>query len=121
MGAPAQLEPDQIARKVESARRLLLNFAVVLIGILMLLLGGILTLFALPASMEWSALGGPLKFIVLSWLVAGPVVLGCGVWLIVSLGRYTPPLWVGSAGMFAPGILMVAGVLSHVVPCAGPT
>lgn len=117
----AQLDPTQTARKLELARNLLLNFAAVLVAVLMLLLGGVLTLFAASAVPEWTALTGALKSIVAIWLVAGPVMLGCGLWLLISLGRHDLPLFIGGGAAFASGALMVAGVLTHVIPCAGPT
>lgn len=121
MQPSTQIEAIEIARRLESARNVLLNIAAMLVGILMLLLGAVLTRFAMPAVLEWTALGGALKLILVIWLIAGPVALASGVWLLVSLGRRAWPIWIGSAALLASGALMLAGVLTHVIPCAGPT
>lgn len=117
----AQIDAAQTARRLESARNILLNVASVLVGVLMLLLGALLTQVALPAMLEWDALSGALKSIIAIWIVAGPVALACGLWLLVSLGRRNPPLWTGACALSTSGALMVVGVLTHVIPCAGPT
>ena len=87
----------------------------------MILLGAVLTLFALPALVEWEALQASLKLTLVVWTISGPLILASGLWLLVSLGRSGLPVWIGSAALLPSGALMVIGVLTHFIPCAGPT
>jgi hypothetical protein len=119
--ARAQRDVERVSQRIEAARRVLLRLAAVLVGFLGILLGGMLTLFAAPAFFEWPALTVALRATVLLWLITGPMVLVCGVWSLVSLGRHRMPQWIGAAAIIPAGAVMIVGVLTHFIPCAGPT
>ena len=59
--------------------------------------------------------------IAILWLVAGPAMLGGGMWLAASLGRSRAPLWIGGVAAVLSGGSLIAGVLTYVIPCSGPS
>lgn len=54
------------------------------------------------------------------WLLAAPILAVCGLWNLVALGRNRIPLRLGGGAAVAAGFVLVAGVLTYVIPCAGP-
>src|SRR5512133_724116 len=121
METPAQVEAEQLSRRIQTARNTILRFAVMLTGLLEILLGGVLILFTLPAFREWSALTLSFRATILLWIIAAPVTLICGVWSLVGLGRHRLPQWIGGSAAISAGAVLIVGVLTHFIPCAGPT
>jgi hypothetical protein len=70
---------------------------------------------------SWSTISAGFAAIALVWLLAGPTMFGGGLWLLASQGRSRPPLWVGGIAALLAGTSLVAGVLTYVVPCSGPS
>jgi len=69
----------------------------------------------------WSSIGPAYAGIGVLWLLAGPAMFGAGLWLLASLGRHRLPLWIGGTAAVLAGVVLIAGVLSYVVPCSGPS
>jgi hypothetical protein len=69
---------------------------------------------------KWSSIGGLYAVCGLLWLAAGPTMLVSGLWVLASLGRNRIPLWIGGTAAVLSGGLLIAGVLTYVVPCSGP-
>jgi hypothetical protein len=121
MATPAPSDAARIAAQVEVVRNLLLRLCAVLTGLLQAFFGMILLVLGLQTLRQWDGLSTSLAVITVLWLIAAPVVLVSGVWSLVSLGRYRLPLWTGGSALLAAGGALVAGVLTHFIPCAGPT
>jgi len=93
-----------------------------LIGTAFLILGFATTSAGLLVLREWSAVGLALATLGLLWTVSGFAMVVSAVWLIlpVPLGRQRFPLSVGGGGSILSGVLIMAGFLTHVIPCSWP-
>lgn len=69
---------------------------------------------------EWSSIGAGYAACAISWAVAGPIMFGCGVWLLGSLGRNSFSLRVAGSFTAFAGAVMFAGALTEAIPCSGP-
>ncbi len=90
-------------------------------AIALILIGSVLVLLGVTYVLEWSALSAGLAACGVVWIVAGPAAVICGLWIIFSVGRHRLPLLIGGGGVFASGIVLVLGVMTKVIPCAGPS
>ncbi len=70
---------------------------------------------------EWHSISSAFAAYAVTWLLAGVVMFATGLWVVGSRGRRRFPLWLGGTAAFIAGASLVAGVLSHVVPCSGPS
>jgi hypothetical protein len=70
---------------------------------------------------QWSSIGVAYALCGLIWTLAGPAMMAAGVWVLGSLGRHRLPLWIGGAAAVLSGAVLVTGVLTHVIPCSGPS
>ena len=86
----------------------------------MLFLGLLVSAMGYQTLREWSFISPAYASCGLLWVVAGPVMLVAGLWLLGSLGRNRIPLLVGGAATALAGVVLVVGVLTYVIPCAGP-
>jgi hypothetical protein len=93
-----------------------------LIGTAFLVLGFATTSAGLLVLGEWSAVGSALATLGLLWTVSGFAMVVSAVWLILPLPlrRQRFPLSVGGGGSILSGVLIMAGFLTHVIPCSGP-
>jgi hypothetical protein len=93
-----------------------------LIGTAFLVLGFATTSAGLLVLREWSAVGSALATLGLLWTVSGFAMVVSAVWLILllPLARKRLPLSLGGSGSILSGVLIMAGFLTHVIPCTGP-
>ena len=70
---------------------------------------------------EWSAISRALAACAVLLVVCSAVMVASGIWLLVNKGSSARPLWIGGAATTLCGIVILAGVLSNVIPCAGPS
>jgi len=70
---------------------------------------------------EWSSIGAGYSTFAVLWALAGPIMLAAGCWVLLTLGRRSTPLWLAGAASILAGGALVVGVLTHVVPCSGPS
>jgi hypothetical protein len=70
---------------------------------------------------EWSSIGAGYSACGVPWALAGPTMFVAGCWVLLTLGRRATPLWLAGAGSIVAGGAVVVGVLTHVVPCSGPS
>lgn len=70
---------------------------------------------------EWRAIGAAYAACGVLWILSGPTMFVGGSWVLASLGRRQTPLWMAGAGSVLAGAVLVVGVLTHVVPCSGPS
>ena len=70
---------------------------------------------------EWSSIGAGYSTFGVLWALAGPIMFVAGCWVLGSWGRREIPLWLGGAAAIIAGTVLVAGVLTHVIPCSGPS
>lgn len=91
-----------------------------LLAAALLLLGCVTTGAGLLVLREWSAIGTTLAIFGLLWTFSGVAMVVSAVWLILLLGRQRLPLAIGGGGGILSGVLVLAGFLTHVVPCTGP-
>jgi hypothetical protein len=92
-----------------------------LIGTAFLVFGFATTSAGVLVLREWSAVGSALATLGLLWTLSGFAMVVSAVWLILlPLGRQRLPLFVGGGGSILSGVLIMAGFLTHVIPCTGP-
>jgi hypothetical protein len=102
---------------IQKARRLAVA-SIVAAG--MLFFGGVVSRIGYHILREWSSIGPAYAACGVLWVLAGPVMLVAGLWVLGSLGRHRIPLLVGGAATVLAGLVLVVGVLTYVIPCAGP-
>jgi len=102
---------------IQKARRIAVA---IVAAAVMLFLGLLVSAMGYQTLREWSFISPAYASCGLLWVVAGPVMLVAGLWLLGSLGRNRIPLLVGGAATALAGVVLVVGVLTYVVPCAGP-
>ena len=88
---------------------------------LMLLFGAIYGRTGYALIGEWSAISGALAACAVLFVICGAVMVASGLWLLVKKSGSARPLWIGGAATALCGIVILAGVLSNVIPCAGPS
>lgn len=93
----------------------------VIAGVVLLLLGYVTTVAGLRVLREWSAVSSALAVLGLLWTFTGIAMFASAIWLILPFGRQRLPLVVGGGGGLLSGAILIVGVLTHVVPCSGPT
>ncbi len=71
--------------------------------------------------LEWHSIGTAFAACAVTWLLAGIIMVGAGLWVLGSIGRHRFPLGLGGTAAFLGGASLVAGVLTRVVPCSGPS
>jgi len=70
---------------------------------------------------EWRSIGAGLLTCGALWLLAGPIMFVAGWWVLVTFGGRATPLWLAGEASVVAGGALVVGVLTHVVPCSGPS
>ena len=70
---------------------------------------------------EWRSIGAGLSTCGELWALAGPTMFVAGWWVLLTFGRRPTPLWLAGAASSVAGGALVVGVLTHVVPCSGPS
>jgi len=91
------------------------------VAIIAIFFGFLISKLGYSTLREWSAIGAGYSFCGMLWALAGPVMFVAGCWVLLTLGRRSMPLWLAGAGSIVAGGTLVVGVLSHVVPCSGPS
>lgn len=92
-----------------------------LLGTAFLVLGFATTSAGVLVLREWSAVSSALATLGLLWTLSGFAMVVSAVLLILrSAGRQGLPLSVGGGGSILSGVLIMAGFLTHVIPCTGP-
>jgi hypothetical protein len=69
---------------------------------------------------EWRSIGAGYAACGALWALAGPAMFVAGLWVLLSFGRRPTPLWLAGAASIVAGGALLAGMLTHVVPCSGP-
>lgn len=54
-------------------------------------------------------------------LLAGPIMLLTGLWIVGSLGTARIPLRAGGVASLVVGAALIVGVVAYVIPCTGPS
>ncbi len=88
---------------------------------LMLLFGAIYGRSGYALIGEWAAISPALAACAVLFVICGAVMVACGLWLLMKKSGSARPLWIGGAATALCGIVILAGVLSNVIPCAGPS
>jgi hypothetical protein len=91
------------------------------LAMLMLLFGAIYGRSGYALLGEWSAISRALAACAVLLVVCSAVMVACGILLLVKKSSSAQPLWIGGAATTLCGIVILAGVLSNVIPCAGPS
>jgi hypothetical protein len=102
---------------IQKARRLAVT---IIAAAAMLFLGLLVSAMGYQTVRGWSFISSAYASCGLLWVVAGPVMLVAGLWLLGSLGRNRIPLLVGGAATALAGVVLVVGLLTYVIPCARP-
>lgn len=103
---------------IQKARR---AAVAIIVAAAMLIFGLLVSATGYQAVREWSYTSSAYASCALLWVVAGPVMLVAGLWLLGSLGRNRIPLLVGGAATALAGMVLVVGALTYVIPCSGPS
>jgi len=90
------------------------------LALLMLLFGAMYARTGYSMLGEWAAISRALALCAVLFVTCGAVMAGCGVWLLVRTEN-ARPLWIGGTATALCGFVILAGVLSNVIPCAGPS
>jgi len=91
------------------------------LAVFMLLFGYLIAAAGYRCLRKWPSISAAFAACGVLWVVAGPAMLAGGLWVLGTLGRNPIPLWIsGVAAVFSGGSL-IAGVLTDVVPCSGPS
>lgn len=93
-----------------------------LTGTAFLVLGFATTSAGVLVLREWSAVGSALATLGLVWTLSGFAMVVSAVWLFLLQPHEQNqlPLSVGGVGSILSGALIMAGFLTHVIPCTGP-
>ncbi len=102
-------------------RKLLLRIAGLLCAVLMLLFGFLITRGGYNVISRWREIGAAYAAIAVLWAIAGPVMVAAAVGILASSGKHRLPLWAGGAAAVFSGASLIAGVLTYVIPCSGPS
>jgi hypothetical protein len=70
---------------------------------------------------KWSSISSAYAACGVVALLAGIAMMGAGLWALVSLGRYRLPILLGGLATALFGVVTVAGTVTNVIPCAGPS
>jgi len=70
---------------------------------------------------EWGSVGSAFAACAITWMLADLVMMAAGAWVLGSAGGQRIPLWLSGAAAAVAGTSLVVGVLTHVVPCSGPS
>ena len=103
-----------ILKFVRSATTIVLALLMVLFGYLIAMAGYQTLRHRIVISASFAAIGA-------LWIVVGPVMLAGAVWVLVSLGRKPIPFYVAGVAALLCGGSLIAGVLTYVIPCSGPS
>ena len=95
--------------------------ATLVLACLMLLFGYLLAVAGYQSLRLWSSISAAYAACGVLWLVAGPTMLAGGVWVLGSFGRNRVPFRIGGIAALLSGVSLIAGVLSYVIPCSGPS
>ncbi len=87
----------------------------------MLLFGYLIATAGYRGIRQWSSISPGYAAYSLLWVVAGPAMVVAGLWVLASIGRHRIPLWIGGTAAVLSGSSLVAGVLTYVIPCSGPS
>lgn len=100
---------------------MMLRAATVLCAVLLLLFGSLMAKSGFRTLGQWHRISGLLVAIGVLWIVLGILMLAAGTAAVLYKGKGRLPLWAGSAGAALAGFTIIAGVLTYVIPCAGPS
>ncbi len=92
-----------------------------LVAALLLFFGGSHALGGSSELREWTAMSHSLIACMVLLAVCGLAMISAGVWLVLTLGRDRRALWMGGGASVLCGGVVLAGVLSKVIPCSGPS
>ena len=102
-------------------RKALLTALMALVAVATIFFGFLVSRGGYMTLREWRSIGAGYATFGALWALAGPAMFLAGWWVLLSSGRRPTPLWLaGAASILAGGSLLV-GVLTHVVPCSGPS
>lgn len=88
---------------------------------LMLVFGYLIAGAGYRTLQKWPSISAAYAACGVLWVVAGPAMLVAGVWVLASVGRRRIPLWIGGVAAVLSGGSLIAGVLTSVIPCSGPS
>ncbi len=97
------------------------QFGTIVLALVILLLGLLFGLSGFSGLSQWSALARPLAVCLLLIEICALTMMVCGVWMLSRLGRDLRPLRLGGIAAASCGIVIIAGVLVHAIPCSSPT
>jgi len=92
-----------------------------LMGVVTIFFGFLVSTMGYSTLREWRSIGAGLLTCGALWALAGPIMFVAGLWVLLTLGRRSTPLWLAGAASIVAGGMLVVGVLTHVIPCSGPS
>ena len=85
----------------------------------LLFLGSVFSLTARSNLRHWTEISQGFAACLIAWLVAGPVMLLAGLWMLASRGRRPLPFLLAGAAAILAGAVWIGGVLTYIIPCSG--
>ena len=104
-----------------TARKVSRIAAAALLAPVLALFGAVMSVTGFAILSMWSSISPAYAACAVAELVAGPVMALSALWILGSLGRHRIPLWAGGGAAMLAGVVWLAGVLSYVIPCSGPS
>ena len=86
----------------------------------MLFFGSLMFLGGWLGLSEWRSESAALIAFDFGTLFTGFTTVAAALWVLASLGRKAMPLEIAALAIIASGTLLLAGSLSHLLPCPGP-
>src|SRR2546427_13220125 len=90
------------------------------LALLMLFFGSLMFLFGYVVLREWRSERAALIACGLVWILAGPTIFGCALWLFGSLRRNLLALRIGGTAIVLSGAVLATVAATGVLPCSGP-
>ncbi len=92
----------------------------IVLGALMLLFGCLIASTGYHALRMWPFISAAFAAYGVLWAITGLAMLVGGLWALGCFGRSRVPFWIGGVGALFSGGSLIAGILTHVIPCSGP-
>jgi hypothetical protein len=93
----------------------------VLLGVVIAFLGFLILNNARALAFGNLPIGAAFRAINVAWLITGAGMLAGGARMLGSRGTSHLALWIAGAASAASGVILIAGVLTYVIPCSGPS
>jgi len=93
----------------------------IILALLMLLFVARMLFLGYYVVSEWQSESAWLTACGFVWMIAAPATVLSALWLLGSRGRSRGALMLGGWAIMASGTVFVSSVVTHTLPCGGPS